>query len=429
MELEAGVVTEDRDGRGGEARPGLRHRSDQRLGLHHRRQPGRERRRQVGGAVGHGHRQRAVRSRMALPDRRRPAGCERVGHPLRKIQPDDEVRFAVDVERRRPRPRRSSCAATEIRKPNLWKDITNKALGGLPGLQKEGTDGVITSAEFVLHRAYPETADRLPRVLRREHGRGEPGDPRHRPRVPPTAARRPCRPSSTSTRSTCAAIDYRTKAAAQRAAPRPCCSSTWWRTRPSSSRAAGSAWRACSRPTPTPHVFFARDAGRGDALLGRPQAARRHRQAHQRLQAQRGHRPAARRPWPSSPAISTTSTSPRSATTSSPAWPAPEAAAAAASPDDGEWLAQKLPAALARCERAEARPARGQHRRSAPTAPRPALAARSRRAVRRLRGGAGGASSGPSPRSAAASSSSRPTCTPATATCTSTSPSSPTTAR
>ena len=41
----------------------------------------------------------------------------------------------------------------EIRKKGLWKDVTNKALGGVPGLQKEGTDGVITSAEFVL---YPE---------------------------------------------------------------------------------------------------------------------------------------------------------------------------------------------------------------------------------------------------------------------------------
>ena len=46
-------------------------------------------------------------------------------------------------------------AGDEIRRPGLWKDITNKALGGLPGLQKEGTDGVITSAEFILHREYP----------------------------------------------------------------------------------------------------------------------------------------------------------------------------------------------------------------------------------------------------------------------------------
>ncbi|MBF0609598.1 MAG: DUF3683 domain-containing protein [Magnetococcales bacterium] len=39
----------------------------------------------------------------------------------------------------------------EIRKPGLGKDVTNKVLGGLPGVQKEGCDGIITSAVFVLH--------------------------------------------------------------------------------------------------------------------------------------------------------------------------------------------------------------------------------------------------------------------------------------
>ena len=41
-----------------------------------------------------------------------------------------------------------------MRKKGLWKDITNKALGGVPGLQKEGCDGVITSAEFILYPEY-----------------------------------------------------------------------------------------------------------------------------------------------------------------------------------------------------------------------------------------------------------------------------------
>ena len=45
-------------------------------------------------------------------------------------------------------------AGTDIRKKGLWKDITNKALLGLPGFQKEGTDGVITSGTFVLHQEY-----------------------------------------------------------------------------------------------------------------------------------------------------------------------------------------------------------------------------------------------------------------------------------
>ncbi len=44
----------------------------------------------------------------------------------------------------------------KLRKPGLGKDITNKTLEGLPGVQKEGTDGIITSATFILHRPYPE---------------------------------------------------------------------------------------------------------------------------------------------------------------------------------------------------------------------------------------------------------------------------------
>jgi FAD/FMN-containing dehydrogenase/Fe-S oxidoreductase len=96
---------------------------------------------------------------MALPS---GATCrvERVGHPLRKIQPNDVVRFAVrtsDGGAGGSLDHTIDLRGDEIRKPNLWKDITNKALGGVPGLQKEGTDGVITSAEFVLHHAYPES--------------------------------------------------------------------------------------------------------------------------------------------------------------------------------------------------------------------------------------------------------------------------------
>ncbi len=41
---------------------------------------------------------------------------------------------------------------SELRKQGLGKDVTNKFLGGLPGIQKEGCDGIITSAVFVLHK-------------------------------------------------------------------------------------------------------------------------------------------------------------------------------------------------------------------------------------------------------------------------------------
>lgn len=39
-----------------------------------------------------------------------------------------------------------------LRKQGLGKDVTDKFLAGLPGVQKEGTDGLITSARWVLHR-------------------------------------------------------------------------------------------------------------------------------------------------------------------------------------------------------------------------------------------------------------------------------------
>lgn len=41
---------------------------------------------------------------------------------------------------------------TVFRKEGLGKDVTDKFLSGLPGVQKEGCDGLITSARWVLHR-------------------------------------------------------------------------------------------------------------------------------------------------------------------------------------------------------------------------------------------------------------------------------------
>ena len=42
-----------------------------------------------------------------------------------------------------------------FRKAGLGKDVTDKFLAGLPGVQKEGCDGIITSARFVLHKMPP----------------------------------------------------------------------------------------------------------------------------------------------------------------------------------------------------------------------------------------------------------------------------------
>ncbi|MFZ5569055.1 MAG: DUF3683 domain-containing protein [Thermodesulfobacteriota bacterium] len=95
--------------------------------------------------------------RIAVPGGRNWE-VRRKNHPLRKILPDDLVVFEVFDGENGNLLHHITLPGTEIRKAGLGKDITNKALGGVPGIQKEGTDGVITSARFILHRAYPFVA-------------------------------------------------------------------------------------------------------------------------------------------------------------------------------------------------------------------------------------------------------------------------------
>ena len=82
----------------------------------------------------------------------------RRNHPHRKILPDDLVIFDVyaldDNGEQDDLIHSISLQGTDIRKKGLGKDITNKVLGGLPGLQKEGGDGIITSARFVLYQPF-----------------------------------------------------------------------------------------------------------------------------------------------------------------------------------------------------------------------------------------------------------------------------------
>ena len=90
--------------------------------------------------------------RMAMPSGQRWT-VRRTNHQLRKILPQDTVAFDVLTDDEQL-VRHIELRGTEIRKNGLWKDITNKALGGLPGMQKEGTDGIITSAIFILYPEY-----------------------------------------------------------------------------------------------------------------------------------------------------------------------------------------------------------------------------------------------------------------------------------
>ncbi|HDP81296.1 MAG TPA: DUF3683 domain-containing protein [Spirochaetes bacterium] len=78
---------------------------------------------------------------------------KRKAHPYRKIEPGDEVIFDVSgiTERGYTPLKTITLSGTDIRKPGLGKDITNKSLKGTPGIQKEGGDGIIVSASFVLY--------------------------------------------------------------------------------------------------------------------------------------------------------------------------------------------------------------------------------------------------------------------------------------
>ena len=100
-----------------------------------------------------------------------------------------------------PRDPRDSRAGSSARS-GLGKDVTDKFLAGLPGVQKEGCDGIITSARFILHKMPKRDPHRVPRVLR--PGRATRCRRSSRSRTTSTRSRasRRSRASSTSTSAT-----------------------------------------------------------------------------------------------------------------------------------------------------------------------------------------------------------------------------------
>ena len=94
--------------------------------------------------------------RMVTPDANW-LEVERINHNLGKIHEQATAefrvtRYAADGETPIGGPQVLRIPGSELRKQGLGKDVTNKFLGGLPGVQKEGCDGLITSAVFILHR-------------------------------------------------------------------------------------------------------------------------------------------------------------------------------------------------------------------------------------------------------------------------------------
>ena len=80
----------------------------------------------------------------------------RINHNLGKIHDADMASFELryfEADGVTPlRTERLDIAGSSFRKVGLGKDVTDKFLSGLPGVQKEGCDGLITSARWILHR-------------------------------------------------------------------------------------------------------------------------------------------------------------------------------------------------------------------------------------------------------------------------------------
>ena len=80
----------------------------------------------------------------------------RINHNMGKIHDVDVASFELQYfkadGKTKLRTERLDIPGRTFRKEGLGKDVTDKFLSGLPGIQKEGCDGLITSARWVVHR-------------------------------------------------------------------------------------------------------------------------------------------------------------------------------------------------------------------------------------------------------------------------------------
>lgn len=85
----------------------------------------------------------------------------RVGHNLSKIHDAPDATFELawthpnakgEAKEAPFRTETLTIGGSKFRKEGLGKDVTDKFLSGLPGIQKEGTDGLITSGRWILHK-------------------------------------------------------------------------------------------------------------------------------------------------------------------------------------------------------------------------------------------------------------------------------------
>ena len=93
--------------------------------------------------------------RMVTPDSQW-LEVTRLNHNLGKIHDAELASFELQYfeadGKTLVRTERLDIAGKTFRKEGLGKDVTDKFLSGLPGIQKEGCDGLITSARWIVHR-------------------------------------------------------------------------------------------------------------------------------------------------------------------------------------------------------------------------------------------------------------------------------------
>ena len=93
--------------------------------------------------------------RMVTPDAQW-LEVTRLNHNLGKIHDAEVASFELNYfeadGKTAVRTERLDIPGKSFRKEGLGKDVTDKFLSGLPGIQKEGCDGLITSARWIVHR-------------------------------------------------------------------------------------------------------------------------------------------------------------------------------------------------------------------------------------------------------------------------------------
>eukprot|EP01136_Pigoraptor_vietnamica_P007655 Opistho-1_new@42018 len=80
----------------------------------------------------------------------------RLNHNLGKIHDVEtasfELKYFDATGKKLERTERLDIPGATFRKEGLGKDVTDKFLAGLPGIQKEGCDGLITSCRWIVHK-------------------------------------------------------------------------------------------------------------------------------------------------------------------------------------------------------------------------------------------------------------------------------------